>query len=57
MVLDTGNMEGDQLSQIQGHLALTVLLYEVMRCVDKECKCSIGTLLASYLVRIRFHSV
>jgi len=50
-------MEGDQLSQIQGHLALTVLLYEVMRCLDKEYKCSIGTLLASYLVRIRFHSV
>jgi len=24
MVLDTGNMEGDKISQIQGHLALTV---------------------------------
>ena len=38
MVLDTGNMEGDQLSQIQGHLALTVwmLPYEVVSCLDED---------------------
>ena len=37
MVLDTVKMEGDQLSQIQGHLALTMwrLPYEVMGCFDK----------------------
>ena len=44
-MLDPGNMEGDQLSQSQGHLALTVwmLLYEVVGCLDEYDKCSIGT--------------
>ena len=60
MVLDTGNMEGDQLSQSQGHLALTVwiMAYEVVSCLDEDDRyCSIGTLIGSYLVRILFHSV
>jgi len=37
MVLDPGNMEGDQLSQIQGHLALTMWMfpYEVVGCFDE----------------------
>ena len=41
MVLDMGNMEGDQLSQIQGHLALTVwmLPYEVVSCLDEDDSC------------------
>ena len=44
-MLDPGNMEGDQLSQSQGHLAVTVwmLLYEVVGCLDEYDKCSIGT--------------
>ena len=38
MVLDMGNMEGDQLSQIQGHLAVTVwmLPYEAVSCLDED---------------------
>ena len=38
MVLDMGNMECDQISQIQGHLALTVwmLPYEVVSCLDED---------------------
>ena len=38
MVLDTGNMECDQLSQSQGHLALTVwmMTYEVVSCLDED---------------------
>ena len=54
-----GNMEGDQLCQIQGHLALTdwMLPYEVVSCLDEDDKCSIGTLITSYLMRIFFHSV
>ena len=38
MVLDTGNMDGDQLSQSQGHLALTVwmMTYEVVSCLDED---------------------
>jgi len=33
-----GNMEGDQLCQIQGHLALTdwTLPYEVVSCLDED---------------------
>jgi len=35
MVLDTGNMEGDQLSHMKGYLALTLwmLPYEVVICL------------------------
>ena len=38
MVLDPGNMEGDQLFQIQGHLAITawMLPYEVVSCFDED---------------------
>ena len=59
MVLDTGNMEGDQLSQIQGHLALTVCMlpYEVVSCLDEDDSVLLEPLIASYLVRILFHSV
>jgi len=40
MMLDTGNMQGDQLSQIQGDLALTIwmLPYEVVSSfVEDDC--------------------
>ena len=38
MVLDPGNMESDQLSQMQTHLALTVwmLPYEAVSCLDED---------------------
>ena len=59
MVLETGNMESDQLSQIQAHLALTMrmLLYEVGDCFDEYDSVLMEPLIASYLVRIIFHSV
>ena len=36
MVLDPGNMESDPLSQIQVHLGLWMLAYEVMGCFGKD---------------------
>ena len=38
MVLNTGTIEGDQLSQIQGHLNLTVCMlpHEVVSCIDED---------------------
>jgi len=38
MVLDTGNIEGDKVSQIQVHIALTVwiLPYEMVNCLDED---------------------
>ena len=58
MVLDPGNMEGDQLFQIQGHLALTMwmLPYEVVGCFDEDESVLLEPLIASYLVRILLHS-
>ena len=49
-------MEGDQLSKIQGHLALTMwmLLYEVVGCLDEDDSVLLDPLIASYLVRILF---
>ena len=57
MVLDPGNMEGDQLFQIQACLALTMwmLLYEVVSCFDEDDSVLLEPLIASYLVRIPFH--
>jgi len=56
MVLDTRNIEGDQLSQIQGHLALTVwmLPYEVVSCLDEDDSVLLEPLSALYLERILF---
>ena len=52
-------MESDQLSQIQAHLALTMRmrLYEVGDCFDEYDSVLLEPLIASYLVRIIFHSV
>jgi len=57
MVLDPGNMEGDQLFQIQAYLALTMwmLLYEVVSCFDEDDSVLLEPLIASYLVRILVH--
>ena len=54
MVLDTGNMEGDELSQIQGHLALTMCMlpYEVVSCFVEDESLLLEPLIASLLVRI-----
>ena len=40
----SGNMEGDQLSHIQGHLSLTSwrLPYEVVGCFDKGDSVTLG---------------
>ena len=56
MVLDPGNMEGDELSQIRGHLALTVwmLPFEVVSCLDEDDSVLLEPMIASYLVRILF---
>ena len=59
MVLDPGNMEIDQISEIQGHLALTMwmLPYEVMGCFYEYDSVLLEPLIASYLVHILFYSV
>ena len=56
MVLDPGNMEGDELSQIRGHLALTMWMisYEVVCCFDEYDSVLLEPMIASYLVRILF---
>ena len=54
MMLAMGNMQGDQFSQIQGHLALTVwmLPYEVVSCFVEDDSLLLEPLIASLLVRI-----
>ena len=52
----SGNMESDQLSQMQTHLALTVwmLPFEVVSCLDEDDCVLLEPMIASYLVRILF---
>ena len=59
ILLDPGNMESDQLFQVQGHLCLTMwtLLYEVVSCFDEYDSVLLELLIASYLVLILFQSV
>ena len=46
------NMEGDQLGQIQGHLALTLLPYEVVSCLDEDDSVLLEPLSALYFFSV-----